>query len=324
MENLFNYATKELSQDAFLRWLFESWQDKDLTPVVSALLKKFCMLSDDEKITEIKTVAQWRKIDITVYVDTDKRKLALFIEDKSFSSEHDQLLKYNADIETIKDRDIFKIFYKTSLLNDKDIASARNANWKTYDVNEIYELFRPFADTENVILLQYINYINAISMATKSIDKPWKNDNNIHFIQWYNYFKEKILPNFINEFPKSVVLSGTQWRWPYSCLQIKAKENAPYLEIQSKDCVDDKIIVRLLCYGVKDFSPIEKAIQIATKSAIFDCSHIVNRNNKPKQIGKFTREHIKTDDDFSNAIKDCLSTYQTILELWDNGIYSVF
>ena len=27
MENLFDYATKELSQDAFLRWLFESWNE---------------------------------------------------------------------------------------------------------------------------------------------------------------------------------------------------------------------------------------------------------------------------------------------------------
>ena len=25
MENLFDYATKELSQDAFLRWLFENY-----------------------------------------------------------------------------------------------------------------------------------------------------------------------------------------------------------------------------------------------------------------------------------------------------------
>ena len=28
MKNLFDYATKELSQDAFLRWLFESGFDK--------------------------------------------------------------------------------------------------------------------------------------------------------------------------------------------------------------------------------------------------------------------------------------------------------
>lgn len=317
MENLFKFATKELSQDAFLRWLFESWKDENLTPVVIALLKKFCGLSENENINEIKTLAQWRKIDITINIDTNKRNLALFIEDKSFSGEHDQLLKYNSSIKKIKDREIFKIFYKTSLLTDKDIIAAKNADWTPYDINEICELFRPFTDTNNVILLQYINYISAIRAATKSIEKPLTNDNNIDFIQWGQYYKEKILPTFINEFPKSDAWSGTEWRWSYSCLSIKAKDNTPYLEIQSRDCVDNKIIIRLLCYGVNDFSPIEKAIQIAEESSMFDCTHIVHRNGKPKQIGKFIKEQIETDEDFINTIKDCLPTYQTILKLWD-------
>lgn len=318
MKNLFRFATKELSQDAFLRWLFESWEDENLTPIVFNLLKRFCGLTADEKIEKIETWAQWRKIDITVYVDTNKRKLALFMEDKSFSGEHDQLLRYNSAIKTIKDREIFKIFYKTSLLNDKDITAAKKAGWTTYNINEICELFHPYATTQNVILSQYIKYINEISKAATSIDKPLKNDNNIDFIQWGNYYKEKVLPNFINEFPLSEAWSGTEWRWSYSGLTIKAKVNAPYLEIQSRDCVDNKIVIRLLCYGVNDFSPIEKAIQIATESKLFDCKHIVHRNNKPKQIGKYYKEEIRTDHDFINAINDCLPTYQAILKLWNN------
>lgn len=318
MKNLFSFATKELSQDAFLRWLFESWEDEKLTPVVHALLKKFCGLSDDDNIRKIETWAQWRKIDITVYIDTDERNLALFIEDKSFSGEHDQLLKYNSSIKTIKDREIFKIFYKTSLLNSKDITATESNGWTAYDINRIYELFHPFIDTKNEILSQYINYISEISAATQSIYKPQKNDNNIDFIKWGKYYKEKILPNFINEFPKSDAWSGTEWRWSYSCITIKAKEKAPYLEIQSRDCTDDKITVKLLCYDVDDFLPIEKAIQIATESKIFDCRHIVHRGNKPKQIGKYFKDQIKSDDDFINAIKDCLPTYQEIVKLWNN------
>ena len=189
-------------------------------------------------------------------------------------------------------------------LNEKDITAAKNTDWTTYDINEICELFYPFTETKNVILLQYINYISAISAATKSTDKPHKNDNNIDFIQWGNYYKEKILPSFINEFPQSDAWSGTEWRWSYSGLQIKAKNHTPYLEIQSRDCVDDKITIRLLCYDVNDFSPIEKAIQIATESGIFDCRHIVHRSDKPKQIGKFSREQVKTDDDFIRKFKE--------------------
>lgn len=32
-KNLFDFATKELSQDAFLRWLIESAEDPDVAPV---------------------------------------------------------------------------------------------------------------------------------------------------------------------------------------------------------------------------------------------------------------------------------------------------
>ena len=64
MKNIFDYANKELSQDAFLRWLFESYSDNDLHPVVGALLRNFCNLEDDEQINKIETWSQWVKIDL--------------------------------------------------------------------------------------------------------------------------------------------------------------------------------------------------------------------------------------------------------------------
>ena len=41
MKNLFNYATKELSQDAFLMWLFENYDDSELGEIANALLGNF-------------------------------------------------------------------------------------------------------------------------------------------------------------------------------------------------------------------------------------------------------------------------------------------
>ena len=66
MKNLFDYATKELSQDAFLRWLFESYEDNEIKPHAGFLLRKFCKLADSDIITDVKTAAQWCKIDIEV------------------------------------------------------------------------------------------------------------------------------------------------------------------------------------------------------------------------------------------------------------------
>ena len=39
MKNLFDYAKKELSQDAFLSWLFASWDDLTCKGPVMSLFK---------------------------------------------------------------------------------------------------------------------------------------------------------------------------------------------------------------------------------------------------------------------------------------------
>ncbi|MCR4917400.1 MAG: hypothetical protein K5912_00455, partial [Alphaproteobacteria bacterium] len=44
-KNLFDYATKELSQDAMLCWLFANYKDSELSGVVVDLLNGFCKLN---------------------------------------------------------------------------------------------------------------------------------------------------------------------------------------------------------------------------------------------------------------------------------------
>ena len=69
MKNLFDYATKELSQDAFLRWLFENYNCEN-DSVKKACRKLFDSFTDNKfknkTITELTTVAQWKNIDISI------------------------------------------------------------------------------------------------------------------------------------------------------------------------------------------------------------------------------------------------------------------
>ena len=71
MKNLFDYATKELSQDAFLRWLFENY-DCENKKVRNVCEKLFNAFTNNElnfsKIDKnsLRTVAQWNKIDISI------------------------------------------------------------------------------------------------------------------------------------------------------------------------------------------------------------------------------------------------------------------
>ncbi|MDE6285063.1 MAG: hypothetical protein K2M17_04890, partial [Bacilli bacterium] len=62
MKNLFDFATKELTQDAFLRWLFENHNDIELSKPVYELLKEFCEFSEDEEIVKLHSSAQEHKI----------------------------------------------------------------------------------------------------------------------------------------------------------------------------------------------------------------------------------------------------------------------
>lgn len=331
MKNLFSFATKELSQDAFLRWLFENYEDEDIKPIVRALLKEFCSLEDDEIITsDIKTWAQWCYIDISIHIDTNKRKIALFIEDKAFSHEHDQLEDYNTHIKNYyingKDknkRTIYKVFYKTSLLSDEDKVATQKADWKAYDIEKISSLYAPFVDCKNTIVQQYIEYLNSLYIATNYTVKPKGNDCWVDWLRWDAYFRNVILPRFNENFPASRVYS--KGRYPYVALCIKKKEGYPYLEIRSRDCVgkdgENPIKVKILCYGVKDFSPQEEVVKKIQNdcSDIFECKYVMHKNgHEPKQIGFHTATGIDTDEKFIAEIEKCISSYIEIVGLWES------
>lgn len=91
-ENLFDYATKELSQDAFLRWLLENYNDPIVGPVAIKLLQKWIGLYprqdfDVSKISNIKTYAQHKHIDLIADVTADSHIYSFVIEDKTGSGE---------------------------------------------------------------------------------------------------------------------------------------------------------------------------------------------------------------------------------------------
>lgn len=320
MKNLFTYATKELSQDAFLRWLFESYEDKDLFPTIKKILSEFCDIKPNEIIKKITTFSQKYKIDITVYIVTDMRKIALFIEDKIFSSEHKQLKKYNSNIEKIcqaekiLSENVYKVFYKTSSLSSIDIKSTTEENWKSYDIHKIFQLYKEYEYTQNIILKQYIEHIKIIVEAEKNTILPTSHNGIEDIIKWGAYFSN-ILQKFKSEYIDSYVENGVSWRWPYAALFIILHEQDLYLEIRSRDCIGDKISVRILCYGAKNFAPRFKIIKKIKneKKDIFVCK---NLRQDPKQLGVCNRYNIQTEEQFIDVITECANYYKELVEFW--------
>lgn len=119
--NLFDIATSELSQDAFICWLL-SWAKEEyqttnepLHKTAVALLETLLQLGGVPRPSSYRSVeveTQHKNIDILVLVNDD---IAVIIEDKTDTEHHsDQLRRYHEQIcKEFPNRKIARIYFKT-------------------------------------------------------------------------------------------------------------------------------------------------------------------------------------------------------------------
>lgn len=328
MHNLFDFATKELSQDAFLRWLFENYDDPVVGKASHNFTELFCPLQKDEYITSVKTFAQLKKIDITVQIETSLgRKIKLFIEDKTFSNEHNQLSVYDKFIDDINDYEVYKIFYKTNLIDEEEQKRVQNVNdtnktdWKIYDIYRIYGFFSKYISSDNLILSQYSEYITQIYKAITNTKKPQDNQTNLHFLQWQAYFRNVVIPALKGN---GISYQCSTWKagqFPYVVLYIKKSgygdRKIPYLEIQSRDCLNNDFIARILCHEIDpaDINQQNVLIKNIMSHPQLECKGL--RKN-PRQVGT-SRKGLKanTDEQFIGLVEKHISYYMQVMKDWN-------
>ncbi len=332
--NLFTYATKELSQDAFLMWLFNSYDDEEVAPVAYALLRKFCRdFGEDDEILSLETRAQWCRIDISVCFETNKgKKYALFIEDKVDSGEHNQLEEYNKYIKKSEEEgnEVRKIYYKPGYLYPDEIERVEKAEWEHYDIHQIYALLEPYEKTcKNSIVRQYIEHILARKKALSTTEKPQKDDNQLDHLAWFAFYKNTVIPHLEREFGKRGAVFGA-WhvgQYSYVCLPVhhKNEEHIPYLEIRSRDCADGKFSALILCYGMNEaYIPKQEVlIERIKNSELFESKNLHHYKNGrkifPKQIGSTKEGLLKAGntEEFIAVAKMCVREFLDLMKAWD-------
>lgn len=203
MKNLFDFATKELSQDAFLRWLLENWNDKDIGPISLEFLK--LLTGKDfkkEDIDEEKTTswAQAGHMDIVfdIFIHNENQDLdryLLAIEDKSFSQEHSQLDSYNSTLEKWRRQDrhkeIYRVYYKTSIIGGDEKKRVKKAGWKIIPFEEIVDFFKPFVNYEKSdVLRDYARHVQ--DLWSQSQEAPSGNPRKWTFTQWDSFFRYSV------------------------------------------------------------------------------------------------------------------------------------
>lgn len=165
--NLFTYATNELSQDAFICWLAsyamaDAKRDDGLKECAKAFLRECISASksaipDDIIVTEA-PIKQYVSIDVLITVN---RTFKIIIEDKTFSQEHDdQLQRYETTVQTdFPDCTICKIYFKIGF--QSDLSQVENAGYTVLNRKRIIELLEPYVGmTQNQIFLDYFEYLN--------------------------------------------------------------------------------------------------------------------------------------------------------------------
>ena len=131
--NIFKYATKELSQDAFLCWSINWLNESEEHPLYQYgkdILDLFLGDDKQEEYYDVELRCQYEKIDVLVmFKDSLGKQHALIIEDKTNTSEHDnQIDNYRKKLdvkfkneEGLKEYSIHLAYVKTGIMYDDDL-----------------------------------------------------------------------------------------------------------------------------------------------------------------------------------------------------------
>ncbi len=199
MKNLFDYATRELAQDALLTWLFWNYdcEKPKVCDVAYHLLNEFNDLDmKPGDATNIKVDKQYKKMDIIVRFSYNGKRYLTVIEDKTHSREHDnQLQKYNEELKKIGNVDVInRIYYKTDDEDSDDIKACEECNpkWKYYFIKDIVKLLEGFNETGSDILDDYLARVRAIDKMVSTVSE--KSMNEWDYYEFRTYFRKMLLP----------------------------------------------------------------------------------------------------------------------------------
>lgn len=209
--NLFEFATSELSQDAFICWLLNFAhkdhldEDRYLTECAKKLLQKMVPEETDHVVTDIQR--QYKNIDVLLEVN---KKYQVIIEDKTFSNVHDdQINKYEKILESEGKQNIKCVYYKiVEQAHDEEKA----INIKRKDLLDIFSEY--VNKTENVIFKDYYDYLLLIEADVNSYKnseiQTWRKK----YDHAYKGFFTHLVQNNIIQIKEDDVING-KYNWGY-------------------------------------------------------------------------------------------------------------
>lgn len=272
--NLFKYATKELSQDAFLCWLV-NWGNTDNmeykkvgNDFIKLLADKIDLphfnkyLKNNDYSVEIRH--QYKNIDVLLIID----KFYIIIEDKIKSDERDnQILDYVYKLikdDKVEEKNIFTCYYK---MYDECNVQDKKLN-AVITRNDMLNFMKNI-ENRNLYMQDYYEYLLEIEKYSKMRDIKAKDLKELDSYIVKN-IEDSVYTSFYNQLKEKEQLivgwgyadnrnGGTWWYASKIFNNLKSKEfEYIYAEVNLKDNRNSIVIKMAKKYFIKDINVNEK------------------------------------------------------------------
>ncbi|MDY6291309.1 MAG: PD-(D/E)XK nuclease family protein [Succiniclasticum sp.] len=341
--NLFSFATSELSQDAFICYLVSfALEDSIVHPVLNTcarnMLHLFVPEISAENITLVKIEQQFNlekigRIDILLTAYSDNGKYKIIVEDKTFTNEHDnQLIKYKKRIsEVFPEYEVRGVFYKTGFQSNLEVAEKAGYNIITRE--KILKFLEPFiVKTNNQIIIDYYNYWKDFQDDVDLFSvKPIQDWNWKQIYGYFNYLKQSlnlIHDNYWKGYDYVANVAGGFYGFWFGKneghVTISNTIFEIYLQLEAvpwEKTTDLKICLKLSC----ESDPKQKDVRDARNKLLYedDWRYRVNKYQflKPRRvvgakhmtIGIFDRKYADLRE-LGLAIQEALKEYERLLD----------
>ena len=158
--NLFDFATKELSMDAFFCWLF-AWSESKynghpLNKTANNFIKS--ITGKNIVIQKLKIEQQYKDIDFYLRIND---KIIIVFEDKTESTVHDnQLEKYEKIISRdFPNEEKYFVYNKSNFVYNQERKIVEDSVFITFDINKIIELLKNDTVIDNIIYENYFSHL---------------------------------------------------------------------------------------------------------------------------------------------------------------------
>ena len=238
--NLFDFATSELSQDAFIAWLL-TWANKEYAEIDKNLhdcavdFVKKLLNKDDYNVETVSVKTQWNRIDVIAEVNGE---FFVLIEDKTGTSEHSNQLKRYLELAEgyckAKNMAVVPIYFKTE--EQSNLSKVEVAGYSIFTREQMLGILEKYhsvitATNKNDILLDYYFRLKRIDASIASFNtlpfEKW------HWYSWMGFYStiQKELGGNWDYVPNpSGGFLGFWWHWIVKTLD--DKEFAVYLQLE--------------------------------------------------------------------------------------------